>query len=97
MVVGAITLPRARSVAAVSRGDVGLHADDGFDALFPGGFVEGPCAEHAPVVRESEARHLVFFGLVHQVRDAVRSVEERKFGVSMEVNEAHVRRGRMGA
>jgi len=39
----------------------------------------------------------VFFGLVHQVRDAVRSVEERKFGVSMEVNEAHVRRGRMGA
>jgi hypothetical protein len=88
MVVRPLALSRPGAVAAVAGGDVGLHPQNRLDPLLPRGLVEGPRAEHAPVVGEREPRHLVLLGLSDQVVDAVGPVEERVLRVRMEVDEA---------
>ena len=89
MVVRALTLTGAGLVPAVSRGDVGLHPDDGLQPFLPRPLVEVPGAEHAPVVGERQAGHLLLFRLANQVRQAVRAVEKGVLRVGVEVDEAH--------
>ena len=60
----------------VAGRDVGLHPDDRLEAFLFRLLVEGPGAEHAAVVRESQPRHLIFLGLSDQVPDSVSTVEE---------------------
>ena len=96
MVIRAIALASPGTVATVAGRNVRLHPDDRLDALFPGHLVEGPCPEHAAMVGEGEPGHLVLGRLSDQVTKAIRAVEERVFGVRVEVDEAHGRRRRDG-
>jgi hypothetical protein len=57
--------------------------------LLLGKLVEGPSAKEATMVGEGKAGHLEFFGPVDEIGEAVGSVEERVFGVCVEVDEAH--------
>jgi hypothetical protein len=96
VVVGPVSLAGAGSVAAVSGRDVRFHPDDRLQPFLRRHLVEIPRAEHAAVIGEREPRHLVLFRLAHEVRQAVRAVEEGELGVGVKVDEAHVTRRAAG-
>ncbi len=89
MVVGSLSLACPHPFPSVAGSHVGFHPDDGFDPIFPGGFLEGPGPEEAPVVGEGQGRHLEFLSAADQVRDAVRSVQKGVLRVGMKVDEGH--------
>ena len=79
-----------------SGGDVGLHADDRLDPDGPGRLVELERAEHRAVVGHRERRHVVGQrlgehrgggGVGLRRFDPCRAVQQRVFGVGMEVDE----------
>ena len=89
MVVGFFALASPRAFEATAGRNVGLHTDDRFYARLPRRLVEGPGAEHAPVIRERQARHLEVSGPFHQVCDAIGPVQQGILGVAVQVDEAH--------
>ena len=89
MVVGPFSLAGLGAVPSITRRHVRLHADDRLDPFIFGELVEGPGAKEAAVVGEGKAGHLVLFGPVDEIGQPVGSVEERVFGVGVEVDEAH--------
>jgi hypothetical protein len=54
-----------------------------------GGLLEIPGAEHASVVGEGKGRHLVSCRPAYEIGEAVGPIQERKFGMGMEMNERH--------
>jgi hypothetical protein len=95
VVVG--TLPVSPgAVPPVPGGHVGLHPDDGLDPPLLRRLLEVPGPVHAAVVGEGQGRHLVVGGPLHQVREAVRTVEKGELGVGVEVDERHGRGGPKG-
>ncbi len=76
-------------VAHAPRGEVGFHAQDRLDARALGGAIEVDHAEHRAVIGQRQSRHAQFAGALHQVRDAAQAVEQRVFGMDVQVNKRH--------
>ncbi len=58
-----------------AHGEVGFDADDGFDACFFGGAVEGHCAVHYAVIGEGDGGLVEFDGAVYEFVYAAEAVE----------------------
>ncbi len=67
--------------------DVDLAADQRLDALLPGVLVELDGAGERAVVGERDGRHLELRGAGRQIGDPAGPVEDREFGVDVEVDE----------
>ncbi len=74
-------------VEAVVRGEVGLDAEDGFDAGLLGRLVEGVAAVHVAVVGHGDGWLAEPFGLGEQGPQFRCSVEHRVLGVHVEMDE----------
>ena len=71
VVIGAL-----RAVGAVVAGDVGLTAEDGFDAVLLGAFEEIDGAEHVAVIGDRARRHPELRHPFRQRLGAARAVEK---------------------
>ncbi len=72
-----------------ARGDVDLAADDGLDARGAAGLVEGHRPVHHAVVGDRQGTLPQFFGALRQLLDAAGAVEQRIFGMDVEMDEGH--------
>ena len=68
-------------------GEVGLHADDGFDPGRFGFFVEIIGTENVAVIGHGDGRHTQFGRAFKEVRVLRRTIEHRVFRMHMEVHE----------
>jgi len=84
--VGEALLDAAAPRVAVA-GDVELQADDGLDALVPGGAVELHNAAQRAVVGERHGGHAELPGPPHQVFHAAGAVQQRVLAVDVEMDE----------
>ena len=82
---------RAGATLPVTGGDVGLHPDDRLDASFVGLLLKLPCRVQIAVVGNGNSGLLELLRLCDQVVDTIRPVEERIFGMAVQVYEAHGR------
>ena len=73
-------------------GEVGLHADDGFDPGRLGFFVEVVGTEQIAVIGHGDGRHTQFCGAFKEVRMLRGTVQHRVFGMHMEVYERRITR-----
>ena len=71
------------------RGEIGFHAQDRLDARAFGGAIEVDHREHRAVIGQRQGRHPQLRALRHQVGDAAQAVEQRVFGMDVQVNERH--------
>jgi hypothetical protein len=74
-------------VAAVSRRDVRLDAEDRADALLQGLVVEGEGPEHVAVVGDRDRRHLELLDATTHLPDPVRAVEKGVLSVEVKMDE----------
>ncbi len=79
--------PRGAPVEAAADRDVDLAAQDRLDPLLPAGVVEGHRPEHVAVVGDGQPLHPEAPGLLDQLVDVARPVEEAVFGVQVQVDE----------
>ena len=77
------------AVRHAARRQVGLDADDGLDALLDGLGVELDDAMHRAVVGERNGRHRQLAGAPHQLLEIAEAVEQRVFGMTVQMNEGH--------
>src|SRR5436305_15201575 len=70
-----------------SAGDVGLSTDYLFDPRLLGALVKIDRSKKIAVIGDRHRRHFHFHRLIHQLSHPHRAIEERVFGVQMEVNE----------
>jgi hypothetical protein len=84
-VEGARIQPRV-PVLHASGSHVGLDADDGLDARLRGGIEEVDRAEHGAMVGEGQGRHPLVLGPPDQSRDAAQPIEQRVFGMNVEMD-----------
>ncbi len=68
---------------------VGLQPDDGLDPGVLGGVIKLDHTEHRPVVSDGQGGHVHLFGALDQLLDITEAVEQRVFGVNVEVGEGH--------
>jgi hypothetical protein len=76
-----------RLVEAASRGHVDLAAQDGPEALFPAGVVEGHRPEQVAVVGDGQGLHPQAHRLVHQLVNVNGPVEQAVLGMQVEMDE----------
>ncbi len=76
-----------RPLLAPARRHVHLTPENGIDAALPGLVVEGDRGEHVAVLGHGHGRHLQFGGAIEHLADAARAVEQREFGMQVQVNE----------
>ena len=74
---------------------VGLQPDDGLDPGILCGVVELDHAEHRAVVGDGQGGHVHLFGALDQLLDVAEAVEQRVFGVNVEVGEGHGQTNKM--
>jgi hypothetical protein len=85
-VVRRLTYIAALGQPAAGR-DIHLASQNRLDAALLGVVVKDDRREHVPVLGNGQRRHLESGGLVEQLIDAARTVEQRELGVTMKVNE----------
>src|SRR5689334_6735859 len=90
MVVWLSAVGGFRFRSAVGRGDVGLHADDRFDAGLFRLLLKLPGGVEITMVGDRQPGLLELLRPPDQVIDPVRAVEERVLRVAMEMNEGHL-------
>ena len=78
---------RTRPVFVRARRDVRLAADDRFDAGVLRFLVKFDRAEKIAVIGHGHRRHFEFRRFFHQLLHPHRAIEERVFGVEVEMNE----------
>ena len=78
---------RAALRAPIAGRDVDLAAEDRLDALLLRLIVEDDRREHVAVLGDRERRHLQARRLLQQLVDAAGAVEQRIFGVQVQVDE----------
>src|SRR5699024_8092251 len=74
-------------VARGARGDIGLQADDGFDAVALGSGVEVVGTEEVAVIGDRQSLLPNPGGFCYEVLDARSAVQHRVLGVDVEVDE----------
>jgi hypothetical protein len=84
---------RAIGAGLAGRGDIGLNAQDGLDALGLAGLVERDGAEDVAVVGDGDGLHPQFGDAGHELVDLVAAIEQRELAVEMEVDEGPDVRG----
>ncbi len=87
VVVGLGAHARPRALPAVSGGDVGFHAYDRLEPRLCSLFLELPGPVQVTVISDGERGLLQFLRSPDQIIDPVGSIEERVFGVAVEVDE----------
>src|SRR5262245_8779476 len=90
MVVGLGAVGGLRFRASVGRGDVRLHADDGFDAGLLRLLLKLPGGVEITMISDCQPGLLELLRPPDQIVDPVRAVEERVLRVAMEMNEGHL-------
>jgi hypothetical protein len=78
---------RTALLEPASLRDVDLAAKDRFQSSLAGVVVEDDRGEHVAVLSHRERRHFQLHRLVEQLVYAAGAVEQREFGVKMEMNE----------
>ena len=81
--------PGAGLEAAVARRHVRFHPDDRLDLRLLRLLLELPGGVQVAVIGDGERRLLELLRALDQVLDAVGAVEEREFGVAVEMDERH--------
>ena len=69
------------------RRHVHLAAENRLDAVLTRVIVEDHRREHVPVLGDGDRRHFQPGGLIEQLVDAARAIEQRILGVQMKMNE----------
>jgi len=87
-VVGLLVLA-GQAVGHLGPRQVALHTDDGLDARVGGGLPELHRAVHHPVIGQRQGGLAQRLGPRHELRDARQAVEERVFGMAVEVDKGH--------
>jgi hypothetical protein len=85
----AVAVGVAGAAVLVVFGDVELAADDGLQLLALGGVEEVHRPVHDAVVGQGQGRHLVLDGALDQVLQAGGAVEQRVFGMDVQMDEGH--------
>ena len=69
---------------------IGFQANDGLDAGFFGCLVELDHAKHGAVIGDGQGGHAHLFGAPDQLLDIREAIEQRVFGMDMQVDKRHV-------
>src|SRR5947207_3824315 len=80
-------------VETAAGSDIDFAADNRFDALVTGGLIEINRAVKHAVVGNRERGEFEFMGLFHQPVETTGPIEQRIFGVQMEMDKIRVRHG----
>ena len=81
------TVEFAVAVAHAARREVTLDADDRFHAVVFARVMKFNCREHGAVVGDSNGGHAIFFGARGKSFGTRQTIEQRVFGMNVEVDE----------
>ena len=87
VIVRLAAVPGPRPLAPIARGDVGLHADDRLDAGLFRFLLEVPGAVQIAVIGDGEGGLFELLRAADQVADSIGAIEQRIFGMTVEMDE----------
>ena len=75
------------ALAPVAGSDIGLHTNDRLDSCSPGFLLKVPGAVEISVIGDCEGRLFELLRAADQIANAIGTVEQRIFGMAVEMDE----------
>lgn len=87
MVVRLAPVTRPGALASITGGDIGFHTDDGLDACFLRLLLKVPRAVKISVICDRQGGLFELLGAADQIANSIGTVEQRVFGMTVEMDE----------